>query len=123
MTRSRMHLLSALLLPALLLRALLPAGFMLEAHDEQLRIVLCSDGLEAPLDGGKGKGGPAPGDSGDCPFAHLPGSAPPPSLAERRLPAPPLLYLWPAGESIRPGSEGPPRATAARAPPFSCSAA
>jgi len=78
-SRRHLHLLIALLLPLMVVRGLLPAGFMPVAQDGELRMVLCSDGLELPA-GGKGSGDHAPGSGGDCLFAHAAASAPPQAI-------------------------------------------
>jgi hypothetical protein len=73
----------ALLLPLMVLRAMLPAGFMPVAENGVLRIALCSDGLyPAVIDQGKdhehGGNHKLPSDSGNCPFANAAANAPPP---------------------------------------------
>jgi hypothetical protein len=72
----RLQLVVALLLPLMVLRGLLPAGYMPVAERGQLRMVLCSDGLWPA--------GPAHPDSRsghvastDCPFALASLLAPP----------------------------------------------
>lgn len=79
MPRRRLHLLIALLLPLMVVRGLLPAGFMPVAQGGELRMALCSDGLQLPSDG-QTSGDHAPGSGGDCLFAHAATSAPPPSI-------------------------------------------
>jgi hypothetical protein len=84
--RRHLHLLIALLLPLMVLRGMLPAGYMPVAEGGELRMALCSDGLRSP---GKDAGDHRlPGSSGDCLFAHAAASAPPPSC------------LAPAGRSV-----------------------
>ena len=91
--RRHLHLLIALLLPLMVMRSMLPAGYMPVAEGGVLKMALCSDGLRLP-------GQPAqdnhslPGSSGDCLFAHAAASAPPPSIIA--LAAPEFV----AGQSI-----------------------
>ena len=77
--RRHLHLLIALLLPLMVVRGLLPAGYMPVAEGGELRMVLCSDGLVLPS-GGQDTGDHAPGSGGDCLFAHAAASAPPPAI-------------------------------------------
>jgi hypothetical protein len=76
--RRHLHLLIALLLPLMVMRGMLPAGYMPVAEDGVFRMALCSDGLQQP-----GQSDPdkhqLPGSSGDCLFAHA-AAAPPPSI-------------------------------------------
>lgn len=161
MNRSRKRLLSGLLLPALLLWALVPVGYMLDVHDGRIRIVLCGEAMGAWLDQdpghelvhfpghaaghdhghGHGHGHGAsqdsahgndigngadtardsgerqPAGSDSCPFAHLPGGAPPPSQLATRLAVQSPPGLLPAGPAI-PVIARLPRANPARGPPF-----
>lgn len=84
-SRSRLHLVIALLLPLLALKALLPPGYMPSAGDGQLRIVMCSAGLAAFTDHGDPDAPPAAQDS--CAFAMAGVAAPPPSIAIYWLPS------------------------------------
>jgi hypothetical protein len=114
---SRRRLLIALLLPVLALRVLLPAGFMPLAEGGELRIVMCSEGMQIPgTDSGDGH--PQGDDMGKCPFASA-GSPAPPSYFVAGAIAAPLgtQFISLAAEDLPP-STGPPRAAAARAPPF-----
>jgi hypothetical protein len=84
-TRRRLHFVIALLLPLMALRALLPAGYMLDSGHGALRVVMCSEGLHsAPVgensdpSNGNGHG---QRDSGSCPFAQATMNAPPPSAS------------------------------------------
>lgn len=113
-TRSRRHLLIALLLPLLALRALLPAGYMAEAHAGEFRLVMCADGLQLPAD---------PGDEGHaaeeehCLFAQAAQAAV--AVASWVLPATPALSrtLPGMGHLLAP-TTGPPRTDRARGPPL-----
>jgi hypothetical protein len=78
-TRRHLHLLIALLLPLMVVRGMLPAGYMPVAEGGEFRMALCSDGLQQP--GQKGHDNhQLPGSRGDCLFAHAAASAPPPSI-------------------------------------------
>lgn len=113
---SRRRLLIALLLPVLALRVLLPAGFMPVVEAGELRIVMCAEGLQGqPGDGGH----PATEDGNNCPFAHASLNAPPmQSGALVALPAPQFQSISFVDSNL-PATTGPPRTTAARAPPLS----
>ncbi len=85
MTRRRLHLVIALLLPLMVLRAMLPAGYMPVTENGTLRIAMCSDGLysaatvpssDSTTDRGNHE---LPAGSGDCAFANAATSAPPPA--------------------------------------------
>lgn len=78
MPRRHLHVLIALLLPLMVVRGLLPAGFMPVAQGGELRMALCSDGLQLPGSGDSRDH--APGVGGDCLFAHAAASAPPPTV-------------------------------------------
>lgn len=119
MRRSRRHLLIALLLPLLALRALLPAGFMPTADADGLRLVMCSDGL-VPATNDHDEGAPGLAwDAGDCPFALSALLAPAVEPASGSL-IPFLMFLdaAPAATTLPPAT-GPPRQTTARGPPRS----
>jgi hypothetical protein len=84
-TRRRLHFVIALLLPLMVLRAMLPAGYMPVTENGTLRIAMCSDGLysaatdpssDSSTDGGNHE---LPAGSGDCAFANAATSAPPPA--------------------------------------------
>jgi hypothetical protein len=75
--RRHLHLLVALLLPLIVVRSLLPEGFMPVAEDGQIRMVLCSEGLQAPAGDRDPGDHPLAGSSGDCLFAHASSPAPP----------------------------------------------
>lgn len=85
MTRRRLHLVIALLLPLMVLRAMLPAGYMPVTENGMLRIAMCSDGLysaandpsgDSTTDSGNHE---LPAGSGDCAFANAAAGAPPPA--------------------------------------------
>lgn len=117
-TSSRRRLLIALVLPVLALRVLLPAGFMPVAEGGELRIVMCSEGLQLPA-GADGDSGdhPAPADTGDCPFAQASFNAPPVQfVAFAALPVLTRQFHSSAAEVLPPAT-GPPRVGTARAPP------
>jgi hypothetical protein len=113
---SRRRLLIALLLPVLALRVLLPAGFMPVTDGGELRIVMCSEGMQMP---GAGTGGdhPVGEDMGKCPFASASFHAP--LLPFVVLAATPTLSTrFNSFVAVElPPATGPPRAAAARAPP------
>lgn len=112
-TRSRRHLLIALLLPLLALRALLPTGYMAEAQAGEFRLVMCAEGLHLPQDS---DGQDPAGENGLCLFAHA---------AQAAVPAAP--FVVPAAPDVAPAlpgighllapTTGPPRAELARGPP------
>lgn len=115
-TASRRRLLIALLLPVLALRALLPAGFMPVTDGGELRVVMCSEGMQLSL-AGTGGDHPAGEDSGTCPFASASFIAPLPQfVVVAATPAPGAGFISFAADDLPP-STGPPRAAAARAPP------
>jgi hypothetical protein len=116
-TASRRRLLIALLLPVLALRVLLPAGFMPVSDGGELRIVMCSEGMHLP-DAGTGGDRPDGDDMGNCPFASASFNAPLPQFVV--VAATPTLsarFISFAADDLPP-STGPPRAAAARAPPY-----
>lgn len=86
-SRRHTRLIIALLLPLMVLRALLPAGFMPVAEDGALRMAMCSDGLYPTTADHHGHPSPA-GDeqqssgSGSCPFALAAVNAAPPALTQ-----------------------------------------
>lgn len=115
--------LAGLILPVLLLRALVPAGFMLASVDGDLSVVLCDGGaLHAGHPGHhhhyQHSGTPHASDP-TCPFAQSAGAAPLPSfppLADRLLATGAAL----AGEHEQTlAPPGPHRQHPARAPPLS----
>ena len=106
----------ALLLPLMLLRALLPAGYMPVAAQDGLHIVMCSDGLAD-------RTAPAPGpdhsptpDGSHCLFAHAAAFAPPQAAAAIVTPAPVAFSTAPDPVSGSTAT-GPPRLHTARGPP------
>lgn len=114
--RRHLHPVLALLLPLMLLRALLPPGYMPVASDEGLRIVMCSAGLSTQADAPAGTDHSQTGDDGSCLFAHAATFAPPATATCCiALGRPPSFHV-PAAPQL-PLSTGPPRLTAARGPP------
>lgn len=113
-TRRRKDLLLALLLPLMVLRALLPAGYMPVAEGGELRIVMCSDGLQT--DAGDTDNQPAPHGGDDCPFAHAAVHAPP--VATIVVADAPHAHQPVSSLNVElPLTTGPPRQHGARAPP------
>jgi hypothetical protein len=82
--RRHLHLLIALLLPLMVVRGMLPAGYMPVAQGGVLKMALCSDGLQLPARSGDAGDHPLPGSGADCLFAHAAASAPPPPLITLR---------------------------------------
>lgn len=79
LTRRRLHLVLALLLPLLALRALLPTGYMPVTEGGELRFALCSAGLAGPAtDEAPAGDQQLPPNSDSCPFALASAMAPPP---------------------------------------------
>ena len=87
-SRRHIHLLVALLLPLMVMRGMLPAGYMPVAEGGVLKMALCSDGLQRPGQGDQNDHR-LPGSNGDCLFAHAAASAPPPAVIF--LPAPEII--------------------------------
>ena len=116
-SRRNLRLLIALMLPLMVLRGLLPTGYMAAAEGGKLRIVMCSAGLVA---GDKspdtGTGDHTVTDPGHCLFAHAATLAPP---AQAVLTvATTVLHYWSSADfRTLPPATGPPRTAAARAPP------
>jgi hypothetical protein len=87
-SRRHLHLVIALLLPLMVLRAMLPAGYMPVAENGTLRITMCSDGFQPAAtdqsgDQRTGNGDhQLPSNSGDCPFANAAVNAPPPAVSQ-----------------------------------------
>lgn len=108
----------ALLLPLMALRAMLPAGYMPVAADGELRIVMCSAGLAGQTDADGNSDHPAPslGMDGGCLFGHAATIAPPSAIPCCAF-APSLVSFVSRSSALTPPSTGPPRVTAARAPP------
>jgi hypothetical protein len=82
-----MHLVIALLLPLMVLRAMLPAGYMPVTENGTLRIAMCSDGIypaAAGQESDPSTGGDhdVPPDSGNCAFANAIAHAPPPATSQ-----------------------------------------
>jgi len=108
----------ALLLPLMLLRALLPAGYMPVVAQDGLQIVMCSDGLADPSDSAPG-GDHSQTQVGDsCLFAHAATFAPP-MAAACCLAASPISFFARLDPSTASPGTGPPRLHSARGPPHS----
>ena len=111
----RLHLVIALMLPIMMMRGLLPAGYMAVAEHGELRIAMCSGGVASPVDdhGNHAAGGP------DCAFAlaHA-GTAPPSQHVLALLEPPPAIGLLSFTPASRPPATGPPRTMAVRGPPL-----
>jgi hypothetical protein len=120
MSRRRLRLLIALLLPLMALRALLPAGYMVAADPGELRVVMCSDGLAAwgthALPDQQHEDGHQPAGE-DCPFANATFNAPATHLLSSVAAPVPELRFASAASAQLPLATGPPRQTGARAPP------
>ncbi len=108
-----------LILPLLLSRALVPAGFMLAAADGSLAVVLCESGPGHAVHAGHGHHHPGRPHASDptCPFAQSAGAAPLPTL-----PALAAQSLAPTASPVaareqRLAPSGPARQHTARAPP------
>jgi hypothetical protein len=103
-------------LPFVLARLLLPAGFMPTLQDGELRLAFCGVVATAPADGDTAAADPHPLDGNDhCPFAQ-------PTLAmlpvlPAAAPAVPLVLPAPATPVYFQPTTGPPRAFGSRAPP------
>jgi hypothetical protein len=116
-SRRRIRHVIALLLPLMVLRALLPAGFMPVAEHGELRMVMCSAGLALPGTDHSGKGTQDHTGSDSCPFAHAAASAPPTQhVVAITEPLREVRFLSLAIDTLPPAT-GPPRTAAARAPP------
>lgn len=139
MTRAHRHLLIALLLPVLVFRALLPAGFMPAADAAGFRLVMCSEGLAAiashghegasaaghhhgspaapghdtPQEDGSGRG------DGPCLFALSALNVPPVEFLALRSEPLYLASFTAAPASTLPAATGPPRQASVRGPPLS----
>jgi hypothetical protein len=117
--RRHIPLLIALLLPLMVMRGLLPAGYMAAAEDGKLRIVMCSAGLVTTGEAGSGSdsGQPSAAGTGDCLFAHAATVAPQVGCADAITPPPYRIYLASDHSITQPQATGPPRPAGARAPP------
>ena len=108
-------------LPFVLARLLLPAGFMPALQDGELRLAFCGVVASATPDAGTANADPHPLDGNDhCPFAA-------PALAMLPVlpavpPAVPLVLPPPAAPVYFQPTTGPPRAFGSRAPPAQFSA-
>jgi hypothetical protein len=115
--RRHIHLLIALLLPLMVMRGMLPAGYMPVADGGAIKMALCSDGLQQPSGDGDTDNRHLPGSNGDCLFAHAASIAPPAQSVVIATGLTELFYFIPAESISQPPATGPPRLTAARAPP------
>jgi hypothetical protein len=117
-SRRRLHLLIALLLPLMVVRGMLPAGYMASAEGGKLRIVMCSAGL-APADtrGGTDSGDQTVPDPGHCLFAHAATLVPPVQAQLATVAVPETVQFSSLESTTLPPATGPPRTAAARAPP------
>jgi hypothetical protein len=116
-SRRRLHLVIALLLPLLALRALLPAGYMPSADAGGARLVLCSEGLAAWNTPAHDPSQPAHGDAGgECPFAHAAHYAPPVYMTGTVPFVRTTAFVAPIRSNL-PASSKPVRQGGARAPP------
>jgi len=115
------------LLPALLLRALVPAGFMPAVGSGSFALVFCEPGTMAVAahahhhhhSGADGAGHGTPAVSAECPFAQ---SAAPalPTLAAVVIAHPLVAHAPPAPRDDERPTAVPLRHAAARGPPASC---
>lgn len=120
MTARRRALLIALLLPVMALRALLPAGYMPVAGSDGLQVVMCSDGLQwSPAIDTRGERDDHSrlAGTGECHFSHGGAKAPPPSILTLAALQVPVAHRMPSPGDEPSLAAGPPRVTAARAPP------
>jgi hypothetical protein len=114
--RSRRAWLAVLLLPWLVARAVVPAGFMPVVHGGDVHLAFCGG-----MAGATGvPGGHAPGhgasDAG-CPFALGAGAAPLPGIAAALPDGPATLDRAPEAAARRAVAPGPVRVHSPRAPP------
>lgn len=113
--RRHIRLLVALLLPLMVLRGLLPEGYMPVAEHGQLRMALCSDGVQ-PIPDGEPGSHTRRAPRTDCSFALAASLAPP---ATPTVFVPPAPAAGPAHQSAsqRLRAEPPSRYKSARGPP------
>ena len=108
-------------LPFVLARLLLPAGFTPTLQGGELKLAFCGVVTAAPADAGTAKADPHPLDANDhCPFAQ-------PALAMLPVlpavpPAVPVVLPPPSTPVYFQPTTGPPRAFGSRAPPVQFSA-
>ncbi len=111
----RLHLIVALMLPIMVMRGMLPAGYMALAEHGELRIALCSGGLAPPV----GDHEKHPAGSSDCAFALAHASFAPPVQRVLALVEPtPAVEVVSFTSASRPPATGPPRTVAVRGPPL-----
>jgi hypothetical protein len=114
--RRHLHLFIALLLPLMVMRSLLPAGFMPVAENGQIRMVLCSAGLQLPAGDHDSGDHRLPGSGGDCLFAHASTTAPPPVVFAAPAPVPATVDVV-AAASLPRTADTLLRSQSARGPP------
>jgi hypothetical protein len=107
-----------LVLTMLVVRALVPAGYMLATDEGHARIVLCDAGIARFHHEGHHHpgGGHTHGDP-TCPYAQSAGPAPPPVLPVVDATAAAAYYLLPASLAQLATPFGPARRNSPRAPP------
>ncbi|HXC60382.1 MAG TPA: hypothetical protein VN645_13795 [Steroidobacteraceae bacterium] len=86
LTRRRIDFVIALLLPLMVLRGLLPAGYMPVNQNGEIRIAMCSDGRYVAGTERDTRQAPSgrhelPSDSSPCPFASAAVNAAPPATS------------------------------------------
>jgi hypothetical protein len=114
MSRRHLHFVIALLLPLMVLRGLLPAGYMPFTQEGALRIVLCGEGLQQS---GADHAPAGSHHNDDCPFALASGLAPPTPLFALPASPAPLLRLPARRFAQQSPAFAPLRHEAARGPP------
>jgi len=120
MTSPRHLRLLLLVLPLVLARMVLPAGFMPMVQDGEVRLAFCGSLMALPGEDGS-QADPQPLDGNDhCPFAQ-PAMALLPVLPVEP-PSVPVVVPPPAAAVQFQPATGPPRALGSRAPPVSFSA-
>lgn len=116
-TRRHLPFVIVLLLPLLLLRALLPGGYMPLAEAGEIRLVLCSEGLQQGGDSDRDPSHPEPADGGSCPFAPATFKGSPPHVPVASAMPAPHGQVLPFDTVDIPLANGPARSASARAPP------
>jgi len=116
-SRRHIRLVIALLLPLMVLRAMLPAGYMPVAENGELRMVMCSAGLQLPVSNDTEQGKHHSTADTPCPFANVLTSAPPVQYVATVIVAAAEFRFTSLTTDTLPPPTGPPRITAARAPP------
>ena len=123
MSRRQVHLWVWWLLPFLVARALMPVGFMAQAHDGKLQIVMCSAGVSLPGAQSAGDANAHGGKSFDakhgdvsCPFAQAAAAPLLDVSGSQQIAFIPTAVSLPPAESPY-YAAGPPRFIATRGPP------